>query len=145
MRERRGRRGETAGGGTVDSAGEELEVGGEADMRGRPGSERREGGERWWAGGGVGGLERNVGRAGKRKRGRKGRWAAQAAGPQGLLGHGWKRKKGEREEREGFRKFSSLFFTFSNSHFKLFLNSNLLHKFSQTISQLFLRTFSQVF
>jgi hypothetical protein len=66
-----------------------------------------------------------VGRAGKRKRGRKGRWAAQAAGPQGVLGLGWKRKKGEREEREGFRKFSSLFFqTFSNSHFKLLkLNS----------------------
>jgi hypothetical protein len=50
-----------------------------------------------------------VGRAGKRKGGRNGRWAAQAARPQGLLGHGWKRKKGEREEREGFRKFSSLF------------------------------------
>jgi hypothetical protein len=29
MRERRGRRGKTAGGGVVDSAGEELEVGGD--------------------------------------------------------------------------------------------------------------------
>jgi hypothetical protein len=39
MRERRWRRGKTADGGVVDSAGEELEVRGDTDRWGRPGSE----------------------------------------------------------------------------------------------------------
>jgi hypothetical protein len=55
-------RGKTAGGGTVDSAGEELEVGGDTDRWGRPGSEwEREEGE----------LGR-AGFVGRKKRGRRG-------------------------------------------------------------------------
>jgi hypothetical protein len=73
--------------------------------------------KRKWAVGGVGGLEKNVGRAGKRKRGRKGRWAAQATGPQGLLGHGWKRKKGERREGGVLEIFFSFFFKPFKPHF----------------------------
>jgi hypothetical protein len=83
---------------------------------------RGEGRGRWEKVGrrGVGGLEEKVGRAGKKK---GGRWAAQAAGPQGLLGHELEKKeRRERRERRGLGSF--VFQTFTNSHFKLLkLNS----------------------
>jgi hypothetical protein len=91
-------RGKTAGGGTVDSAGEELEVGGDTDRWGRPGSlwEREEG--ELGRAGFVGRKRRWAGGEGKRKRGRR------AAG----LG----REKGRERDWEGFvffKNFSNLF------------------------------------
>jgi hypothetical protein len=75
MARREGRRGKSAGGGAVDPAGEELEVGGDTDWWGRPGSEcEREEGE--------------LGRAGFV--GRKTRWAG------GELGCGLEERRGER-------------------------------------------------
>jgi hypothetical protein len=56
----RGKAGKSAGDGAVDPSGEELEVGGDTDWWGRPGSEcEREGGGSWaalasWAGRGSG-------------------------------------------------------------------------------------------
>jgi hypothetical protein len=55
-----------AGGGTLCCEAGGLEVGERADMWGRSGDEREEGKGKW-SGGGVGGLEEKVGRAGKNK------------------------------------------------------------------------------
>jgi hypothetical protein len=110
-------KGETAGGDTVDSAGEELEVGGDIDRWGRPGSEwEREEGE--------------LGRAGFV--GRKRRWAG---------GEGEKRKRRRRAagwaERRGERGIGKFFFNFclnfSNfqtiNSFQSLNTSNLLQVF----------------
>jgi hypothetical protein len=92
--EAREKGGETAGGGTVDSAGEELEVGGDSDRWGRPGSEwEREEGE--------------LGRAGFV--GRKRRWAGGEGKKRGRIAAGLDRKK----EREGLGRFC-----FSSKPFK---------------------------
>jgi hypothetical protein len=118
-----------------------LEVEGDPDMRGRTVGERREE-EGEWAGGGLDGplervgkkkkerpatvlgrLEEKVGRAGKRKGGRKGGGPRKLLGCRGCWATGRKRKKGGSVREEGFGKFSFLK-TFSNSYFKLLkLNS----------------------
>jgi hypothetical protein len=117
MRERRGKRGKTAGGDTVDSAGEELEVGGDIDRWDRPGSEwEREEGE--------------LGRAGFV--GRKRRWAG---------GEGEKKKekeescwlgreKGRERDWEVFFNFCLTFSNFQTiNSFQSLNTSNLLQVF----------------
>jgi hypothetical protein len=72
-----------------------------------------------WAGGGVGGLEEKVGRAGKKKGGRIGGGPRIAAGPQGLLGCGLEKKEGrERRERGVWEVF--FFFKPLQTHFSNF-------------------------
>jgi hypothetical protein len=106
-----------------------LEVEGDPDMRGRTVGERREE-EGEWAGGGLDGplervgkkkkerpatvlgrLEEKVGRAGKRKGGRKGGGPRKLLGRRGCWATGWKRKNGGREVRGGVWE---VFFFFLN-------------------------------
>jgi hypothetical protein len=73
-----------------------------------------------WAGGGVGGLQEKVGRAGKKKRkgGEKERWAGGRLGRASYWAAGWKEREGEREERVG--GFCFLFLKPFQIHFSNF-------------------------